>query len=96
VTPPTDDTTAEEQLLTCANGFAAVRTEDAATNVAIQALARTMRDLEPFARNVGAPAKEVIRVAKELSPRFNDSSKARADANRAEMEIRSLCQPGAR
>jgi len=99
VTPKADDTTMEEQLLTCAAGFAAVKSEDAATNESIQALARAMRDLEPFARNVGAPAKEVIRVAKEVSPRVNDANKARADANAAEIEIRSICaggQPGAR
>lgn len=96
INPASDDTTAEEQLLTCANGFAAVKSDDAATNESIQALARTMRDLEPFARNVGAPAKEVISVAKKLSPKIQDAQKAKADANAAEMEIRAVCQPGTR
>src|SRR5690606_20553856 len=96
ITPAADDTTAEEQLLACATGFASVRSEDPATNESIQALAATMRDLEPFARNVSAPAKEVIRAAKEAAPRINDAGSARADANRAEMELRALCQPGTR
>jgi hypothetical protein len=91
ITPVKDDTTAEEQLLTCASGFAAVRSEDDLTNEAIQALATTIRDFEPFARNIGAPAKEVVRAAKEMVPKISDARKAGPEANLAEIDLRNLC-----
>lgn len=93
ITPTNDDATAEEQLLSCATGFASVRSNDPATNESIQALATTIRDFEPFARNVGAPAKEVIKAAKEQLPKITDAQEARADANHAEIQLRSLCPP---
>lgn len=89
--PEKDDTTVEEQLLGCAAGFAAVKSPDAATNESIQALAATLRDFEPFARNVGAPAKEVIAVTKEVLPKISDAQSARKDANAAELKLRALC-----
>ena len=92
ITPEKEDTTVEEQLLSCAAGFAAVKSSDAATNESIQALAATLRDFEPFARNVGAPAKEVIMVTKEVLPKITDAQSARADANGAELKLRTLCR----
>lgn len=94
--PEKDDTSAEEQLLFCADRFAAVHSPDKATNDSIQAVAKAMRDLEPFARNVGAPAKEVIRTAKELAPKVSDQQRARGSVMRAEIAVRAVCQPGPR
>jgi hypothetical protein len=93
ITPAKDDTTTEEQLLECANGFAAVKSPEAATNESIRALAATIRDLEPFARNIGAPAKDVIQAAKEKLPKITDAQKAKPEANKAEIDLRALC-PG--
>lgn len=94
--PERDDTSAEEALLSCANRFGAVRSTDKATNESIQAVAKAMRDLEPFARNVGAPAKEIIKTAKELAPKVGDSQRARASAMRAAMDVRNVCQSAPR
>lgn len=96
ITPATDDATTEEQLLTCANGFAAVKSQTPATNESIQALAATMRDLEPFARTVGAPAKDVIQASKAQLPKITDAQKARGDSNQAEIRLRALCPPAPR
>jgi hypothetical protein len=96
ITPVKDDTTTEEQLLGCASGFAAVKSTEAATNESIQALAATIRDLEPFARNVGAPAKDVIAAAKAALPKITDAQKAKPEANQAEIGVRALCAPGRR
>lgn len=96
ISPVKDDTTAEEQLLTCANGFAAARADDPPTNEAIQALATTIRDFEPFTRNIGAPARDVVKAAKELLPKITDAQRAGAEANLAEIRIRSLCTPDRR
>jgi len=57
---------------------------------------RSIRDLEPFARNIGAPAKDVIASAKQILPKITDAQKARADANAAEIHLRSLCAPDRR
>jgi hypothetical protein len=96
ITPAKDDTSAEEQLLTCASDFAAVRSPEPATNESIQALATTLRDFEPFARNIGAPATDVIKAAKEVLPKITDAQKARADANQAEIALRMQCAPDRR
>ena len=93
VTPTADDTTAEEQLLTCASTIAKIRSDDAATNEAIQQLATTLRDLEPTARNIGAPAKEVIRAARQHASEISKQSAARAEVERAEGAVRALCAP---
>lgn len=96
IAPEKDDTTVEEQLLTCANKVSAVHSPDKRTNESIKMVVQTMHDLEPVARNVGAPAKEVIRVAKDLSQKISDGDRSRAAAKRAELEIRKICQPGRR
>lgn len=93
VTPAADDTTAEEQLLACASAVGKVRSDDAATNESIQALATTLRDLEPVTRNIGAPAKDVIHAARQHAPQISKQSVARAEVERAEGAIRGLCQP---
>lgn len=94
--PERDDTSAEEALLSCANRFGAVRSTDKATNESIQAVAKAMRDLEPVARNVGAPAKEIIKTAKELAPKISDSQRARRSAARASLNVRNVCQSAPR
>lgn len=91
ITPARDDTTAEEQLLTCANGFAAVKSPNLTATEAIQALASTIRDLEPFARDIGAPAKQVIAAAKKNLPKIDDAQKARPDVNKMEMAFNATC-----
>ena len=93
VTPATDDTTVEEQLLTCATAVGNVRSDDASTTEAIQQLAATLRDLEPAARNVGAPAKEVIVAARQHAGEISKQSAARGDVEHAEGIIRGLCKP---
>lgn len=94
--PERDDTTVEQQLLFCATRFGAVTSNDKDANASIQAVAKAMRDLEPFARDVGAPAKKVISTAKTLAPKINDRERARAAATRAEMHVRWVCQSPSR
>lgn len=91
VNPAADDTTAEEQLLTCATAIGKVRSEDGATNSAIQQLATTLRDFEPVARNVGASAKEVIRAARQHGSEISKQSVTRAEVENAEGALRELC-----
>jgi len=85
ITPENDDITAEEQLLTCSMAVENVKTEDAVM------VARTLRALEPFARNVGAHAREALDIAKKLAPKVGVQSAARTDAEKADAEIRALC-----
>ena len=94
VTPAKDDTTAEEQLLTCATAVGKVHSEDAPTNESIQQLSATLRSLEPVTRNIGAPAKEVIRAARQHSGEISKQTVARTEVERAEGTIRGLCQSG--
>ena len=93
VTPEADDTTAEEQLLTCATAVGKVRSEDAPTNESIQQISTTLRNLEPATRNIGAPAKEVIRAARQFSNDISKQTVTRTEVERAEDTIRGLCQP---
>ena len=96
VTPPSDDTTAEQQLLTCASAFAEVRSNDATTIEAKSALAAAMRSFEPFAHQVGASAREILRASKEIPPVISKQSAAREDADKASAAIRALCQSRSR
>ena len=91
VTPAADDTPAEEQLLTCASTVGKIRSEDEASNQSLQQLATTLRDLEPMARNIGAPAKEVIRAARQHAGEISKQSVARAEVERNESALRELC-----
>lgn len=91
VTPAADDTSAEEQLLTCATTMSKIRSEDEATNESIQQLATTLRDLEPMTRNIGASAKEVIRAARQHAGEISKQSFARTEVERTESSVRELC-----
>ncbi len=93
VSPEADDTTAEEQLLTCATAVGNVRSEDAPTNESIQQIAGIMRSLEPVTRNIGVPAKEAIRAARQFSGDISKQTVTRTEVERAEGTIRGLCQP---
>lgn len=93
VSPERDDTTAEELLLACAGAVEAVRSDDARTAEAVSAVTRAVRSLEPLARRVRAPAKEVLALAERLRVRIDAQARARADAAAAEHEIGALCQP---
>ena len=93
VTPATDDINAEEQLLTCATAVDRVHSDDRATKESIRQLAAKLRDLEPIARNIGAPAKEVIHSFKQLGGVFGKQSAALTEMQRAEEAILELCQP---
>jgi hypothetical protein len=95
VTPSQDDTTAEELLLTCAAAIDGVPTTDLASRDALMRVARALRAVEPFAREVRAPAKEVVANATRLAPKITVHTSARTDAERADAEIRAICQPGA-
>jgi hypothetical protein len=94
ITPPTDDTTAADQLMACATALDAVRSDEAAANESIHRIASALRSIEPVARNIGTPARELIRIAMRLSPTINAHTAARDDALRAEQTLRDLCRVG--
>jgi hypothetical protein len=97
VTPVADDTSTEEQLLACATAIGKVRSEDQATSESIQQLATALRDLEPMARRVRAPARDVIRAAKQHAGEISKQTVARTEVERAEGAVRELClRPGGR
>lgn len=91
LTPQTDETTAEELVMTCAKSVEGVRSDDPAAGESIRQIASTIRDLEPVARSIGIPAKELVQLIIKLTKRASEQSAARHEAEQAEAQLRALC-----
>jgi hypothetical protein len=91
LSPPAEDTTVVAQVEICAAALEAARPAEAGPRADLEALVAALRRLVPLAQRIGAPARVVIRVAKDSGPSLENHVQARADVEAAEKNVRAMC-----